>query len=80
MQKYKKNYLKAYWLDETDFIICENCWKQAVDIHHIIYRSRWGSDEAENLIALCRDCHDRSHFKKKPYLSTSELFKKKKIK
>ena len=37
---------------------CEYCGKKAIDPHHIIYRSQGGSNEEENLIALCRKCHD----------------------
>lgn len=52
------NYFKY---GEQDFIPCEHCGKRAVDIHHIIYRSHGGTDEVENLIALCRKCHDMAH-------------------
>lgn len=58
---------------EQDFIPCERCYdkivngyhilKRAVDIHHIKYRSSVGSDEWENLIALCRECHNEVHNK-----------------
>jgi len=40
---------------------------RANDIHHIRRRSEFGSktkeeqDRIENLIALCRDCHDKAH-------------------
>lgn len=37
---------------------CEYCGKKAIDPHHIIYRSKGGDNKADNLIALCRDCHD----------------------
>ena len=37
---------------------CEYCGKKAIDPHHIVYRSKGGSNEADNLIALCRECHD----------------------
>jgi hypothetical protein len=35
MQAYKKAYLKSRNLTEYDFIPCELCWAEAVDIHHI---------------------------------------------
>jgi len=44
----------------TDFIPCEVCGRQAVDIHHIKARGMGGSkdkDVIENLQALCRPCH-----------------------
>jgi len=80
MKKYIKNYLKAYWYGEGDFIPCEVCWAQWVDIHHCIFKSQWGKDDASNLIALCRDDHDRAHFKKEPYLKPEYLLNKKRIK
>ena len=64
MKPHVKNYLKAHGYGEQDFIPCEECGRQAVDIHHKIFRSQGGTDEADNLIALCRDCHDMAHGKK----------------
>jgi 5-methylcytosine-specific restriction endonuclease McrA len=61
MQKHTKIYLNYFDYGEQDFIPCENCGKAAVDIHHLIYRSHGGSDTIQNLMALCRDCHDRVH-------------------
>ena len=61
MQKHIKNYFEHHGYCETDIILCEVCSCQAVDIHHITYKSQGGSDEIENLIALCRDCHNRAH-------------------
>lgn len=63
MQKYTKNYMESMGFDVGDFIPCEVCGAPAVDIHHITPRSLGGSDEPENLIALCRTkeaCHDRA--------------------
>lgn len=31
------------------------------DLHHIIHRSRGGSDTPENTMALCVECHDNHH-------------------
>lgn len=31
------------------------------DLHHIIHRSRGGSDTEENTMALCVECHDNHH-------------------
>ena len=49
--------------DVSDFICCEVCGAQAVDLHHIEPRSMGGNpkgdkDSIENLMALCRKCHD----------------------
>ena len=61
MQKYQKVYYDYFGLTIADFIECEICNKQAVDIHHILFKSRGGKDEIENLAALCRDCHLTAH-------------------
>ena len=58
---YKDNYLKAHGFIKSEFIPCEVCGAQAVDIHHKVKRSQLGSDDASNLIALCRTCHDKHH-------------------
>lgn len=70
MTKHLKVYLQAAGYDITDFIPCEICQSKAVDIHHIDARGMGGSKHAdviENLIALCRSCHneygDKTHYK-----------------
>ncbi len=41
---------------------CEACeLRPGVDPHHRIYRSQGGGDVAENLMWLCRSCHDDVH-------------------
>ncbi len=61
MKKYKQNYLEATGLSKYDRFNCEVCGANAVDIHHIIHKSQGGTDEYNNLIALCRKCHDKAH-------------------
>lgn len=55
---------KAYVLDRDKYT-CQNCKGKSKDkrleVHHIIFRSNGGSDEQENLIALCKTCHDSLH-------------------
>jgi 5-methylcytosine-specific restriction endonuclease McrA len=49
---------------EPHEIECEICGKMAVDIHHLIFKQMGGSkllDYIENLIAVCRDCHNKCH-------------------
>lgn len=53
--------MKHFDFGETDFIPCENCLAKAVDIHHLVFRSHGGKNNIENLIALCRNCHNRAH-------------------
>jgi len=64
MKPHVKNYLKHYGYGEQDVILCEQCGKQAVDIHHKKLKSQQGTDEIDNLIALCRKCHDAAHGKR----------------
>jgi len=61
MKNHTKVYLKGMGYDTTDWIPCEVCQAQAVDIHHIEARGMGGSKQAdtiENLMALCRQCHN----------------------
>ena len=55
---------KAYVL-YRDGYICQHCKGKSKDskleVHHIIFRSNGGSDEQENLICLCKTCHDKLH-------------------
>lgn len=60
MKKHVKLYLDYFGYDVSDFIPCEVCGSQAVDIHHIKARGMGGSkklDTIDNLQALCRECH-----------------------
>lgn len=63
MRSHTKIYMDHFGYDVSDFIPCENCGARAVDIAHIIPRSKFGSkrieqrDDIHNLMALCRKCH-----------------------
>ena len=61
MKKHVKIYLQHFNYTIADFIECRYCKKRATDIHHLIFKSLGGKDEINNLIALCRDCHNRAH-------------------
>lgn len=65
--------MEAHGYDSDSWIGCQICNSTSTDIHHIIYRSQGGKDEPKNLIALCRDCHNKAHFKEEPYLQVEEL-------
>ena len=39
--------------------ICQH--RHAVQLHHIVHRSQGGSDELENAIPLCPNCHNEVH-------------------
>lgn len=55
---------KAFVLDRDSYT-CQNCKGKTKDsrleVHHIVFRSNGGSDEAENLMTLCKTCHDKVH-------------------
>ena len=46
-----------------DNYTCQCCGKKncRLEVHHIQFRSNEGSDDLENLIALCEDCHNAIH-------------------
>lgn len=55
---------KAYVLDRDGYT-CQSCKGKSKDkrleVHHIVFRKDGGSDEQENLITLCKVCHDSLH-------------------
>lgn len=62
MKKHTKIYLNYFGYDTTDWIPCEICGSSANDIHHIEPRGMGGSktkDVIENLMAVCRPCHEK---------------------
>ncbi len=60
MQKHTKIYMNHFGYGEQSFIPCEVCSSRAVDVHHILGRGK-GMDDIDNLMALCRDCHNKAH-------------------
>ena len=46
-----------------DNYTCQVCGKKntRLEVHHIVYRSQGGTDDENNLITLCEDCHDKVH-------------------
>ena len=55
---YNWYYWRAYAL-KRDNGICQGskCGKPANEVHHILPKSRGGSDHPDNLISLCTSCH-----------------------
>lgn len=53
---------KAYVL-MRDNHTCQCCKtkKGTLHVHHIVYRSKGGSDDTDNLITLCENCHKKLH-------------------
>jgi predicted HNH restriction endonuclease len=64
MKKHTKIFFDYYDITPGEFIGCYICGKTAVDIHHIEPRGMGGSktkDVIDNLIPLCRSCHEAAH-------------------
>ncbi len=67
MKKHTHIYMKYFGYGVDDFIGCEVCGNKAVDIHHIDCRGMGGSkdkDTIQNLMAVCRMCHEKYGDKK----------------
>lgn len=58
------NNTKVFVLHRDNYT-CQKCKKTKIplQVHHIIFRSRGGSDRSENLITLCVKCHSDVHSK-----------------
>jgi 5-methylcytosine-specific restriction endonuclease McrA len=63
MQPHTKIYFDYFGYDINSWIECEcKCGRQAIDINHIKPKGMGGSkvmDFIENLMAMCRECHDK---------------------
>jgi len=62
VKQYILNYFESIGESPHHNLKCEICPARAVDIHHIDARGMGGSkhkDGPENLIAVCRPCHDK---------------------
>ncbi len=70
---YKEKYFKFFGLEKCDILYCLICGRVAVNLHHIKYKSKGGSDEPKNLIPLCFECHSGHHDRNNP---TTEQLKK----
>ncbi len=67
MEGYTKNYFEYYGFDISSFVPCRCCNNRAIEVHHIKHKSKFGKrlkwlqDMVVNLIAVCRECHDKAH-------------------
>lgn len=58
-EKIRQNSLNYYW----DY--CSKCWcTDNLQVHHKIPRSLWWTDNINNLIVLCKACHEEEHWYK----------------
>ena len=46
-----------------DKYTCQICKAKntRLEVHHIVYRSKGGTDDLDNLVTLCEDCHKKIH-------------------
>lgn len=58
---------------------CQCCGKKncRLEVHHLLPRSRGGSDRLANLITLCSDCHRLAHSSEEQLLAFQKKFGKK---
>jgi 5-methylcytosine-specific restriction endonuclease McrA len=66
MQKHVKVYIDYFDLGIDSIVTCEYCGVQGninngFDIHHLFGRICKNSNNIENLILLCRQCHSDDH-------------------
>ena len=69
--------LKQYVL-KRDGYLCQSCKKKTrnnseLHVHHILFKSNGGTDTKNNLITLCKPCHDKLHKKKNAQAHSSKL-------
>ena len=52
------------WVIQAKLPMCAACGATTdLDYHHLVPRARGGEDSPENIIVLCRRCHNRLHEK-----------------
>lgn len=58
---------------------CQCCGKKdrRLEVHHLLPRSKGGSDKLANLITLCSDCHHLAHSSEEQLLAFQKRFGKK---
>ena len=58
---------------------CQYCGKKGcrLEVHHLLPRSRGGSDKLANLITLCSNCHHLAHSSEEQLLAFQKKFGKK---
>lgn len=40
---------------------CVICGEEGQDIHHVVYKHHGGKDTEDNLVLLCKSCHEAIH-------------------
>ena len=80
MKPYVKTYYKYFSYDVSDFIPCEVCGAKAVEVHHLEPKSIAKAKEnfIDNLIAVCRECHNQCHARRQ-FNEDAKLIHRKKL-
>lgn len=62
----KGYYDVRYFVFARDNYTCQVCKKKnkILNTHHIVYKSKGGTDRADNLITVCSDCHTAENHKR----------------
>ena len=61
---YPENWSEVAWRTrQDDDKRCATCRKTdaTLDVHHIVYLSKFGTNQKNNLVTLCRSCHELEH-------------------
>lgn len=65
-QKYQFQNTKNYVLKRDNYV-CKSCKKktkdEALHVHHIQFKSNGGTDAPDNLVTLCKPCHNALHLR-----------------
>ena len=79
----KEFYNTKQFVLSRDKYICQKCSSKTKDeklhVHHIRFRSSGGSDSPDNLITLCRTCHNNLHAQEDAQKASLKLKKKTQI-
>lgn len=64
--KKKKRIINKELIDEIRLMGCivnnNQCLRSCIDVHHITTIGAGGGDTIENLVPLCRKCHQAIHY------------------
>jgi ferredoxin len=64
MKKHTRIWMAGMRYDKGSIPLCEVCGAVATDVHHVRLRGMGGAknlDYFENLLGLCRSCHQACH-------------------
>lgn len=72
--KLKKKLFKELWTQLLPWECCACGTDQNIDIHHIRYPKRWGTEPIAWLRPFCRECHEKiTNFLKKRKYATRQV-------